>query len=168
MVATMSKHIRETPLLTETEAKIALRRTVPEWMEMYASVIHQGLIARNADGQAMETWRNEVRPRLKRIAGRFQVAGLVLSEEMEFAGPVVTPQGIIWPKPHDPRIVFFWPDGSDLRFAGPDALSAVGFFVWWSNLQTPILGAKVGEAREVLPGSIDHDHYMRGKNGGES
>lgn len=159
--------------LSEAQLKAAKARTVPEWMEIYLGLIEADLkrIEKANPSQhapVFEEYRNTGRPRLRRIASVFQNAGLVLDERLTFTGcqPVNTPQGpnVIFDNPTSPWVEFAWPDGSKITFRGVDALSAVGFIMWWSNFQLPIIGSgDEGRRRIINPGETEHLDYMKAK-----
>ena len=158
--------------ISDSDARIASARTIREWMEIYVEILELSLreIEKQHpdDDSVYQKYKTESRPRLKRILRDFEVAGLNLMDEIEFEGVHVVPGQAhpIWEDSGRPYIAFYWPDGQALQFVGDDAISAVGFFIFWQAHQDPVLGAKVegsGESRIINPGEADHKAYFKAK-----
>lgn len=158
-------------LMGEARRKAALARDVADWMEIYTEIVRHQLEQMaaanlNDEGLLFEKWKSETRPRLRRVGKRFQEAGLVLDSRMQVEGVEVGRGGglPIFLEPHKPWVRFFWPTGESLKFTGEDAVSAFGFFLWWSNFQVPILGPEnVGQTKTYLPGDPEYDAYFAAK-----
>lgn len=157
------------PILPEDKLQQARTKAIQYWMDLYLQILEQELKRQEASGLdkaklIFHQYRTETRPRLLKIARRFQDAGLDLAEEMEFEGPRPHPQGrdVVWPNPRHPKVTFYWPDGHDLVFTGREALSAMGFFLFWQNYQTALL-PRQQESRIIMPGDKEHRDYFQAK-----
>lgn len=161
--------IKSGALLPEDQVKIATARSVAEWMEIYIEVLVRTLEGPDFEGVELkgvlaERFRGETLPRLRRIVRDFQVAGLSINEEIEVEGIHLIPgQKPIWENPNRPEVKFIWPDGSELKFQGASAISAVGFFEFWAKHQIPVIGLKSGKRRIIAPGSQEEQDYFAAK-----
>lgn len=159
--------------ISDKDIKIASARSVREWMDIYIEILIASLqeIEKQHPGDSgiYEKFRTESRPRLRRLVRDFETAGLSLTDEIEFEGCHIVPgqPHPIWENSNRPCISFIWPDGQTLQFVGADAISAVGFMIFWMAHQDAVLGAKqdqpTGESRLILPGEADHKAYFDAK-----
>jgi len=161
----MSDHI-----IGGIERKAALARTTRDWMDIYIQVVENVL----KDTEATEEARRQLherflvsRSRLRKIGKAFHKAGLTLDERMEIEG-VAPPSGPgqqpVWDTPRRPRVAFIWPDGSQISFINEEALSAFGFFLWWSNFQSRLVADTATPKRRIIqPGDPEHRSYMHHK-----
>jgi hypothetical protein len=155
------------PLIPEEKMKIAVAKTVRDWMQIYIETI-----ARSMESEAMqdqlhgvvfEQFKNETRPRLNRILAEFEAAGLDLHDDIEVQGVEIKNYQMQWFAPKAPWVIFFWPDGRKLKFQGLDAASAVGFFWFWQTHQIPFAPPQGGQRRIIVPGSAEEQAYFRAK-----
>ena len=157
-------------LLPEERLKVAAARTISEWMEIYIEVIARTLEAKafnqeGLKGVVKERFMGETIPRLKRIVRDFEVAGVTLHDEIDVSGIHLVPgYPPLWDDPNRPEVIFYWPDGQELKFQGKEALSAVGFFEFWQKHLIPIRGVKGGQRRIIQPGSAEEKEYFDAKN----
>lgn len=160
---------RTGPLLPEEEIKVACARTVAEWMDIYREILVERLKMLIKDQPSIEgiTWENyrhHTVLRLRRIVRDFMAAGLDLRDDIEVSGIHLVPgHPPLWEDPNNPVVTFYWPDGQTLTFQGESALSAVGFFEFWSKNQTVIKGPKEGQSRIIKPGEAEHRSYFDAK-----
>lgn len=154
-------------LLPEEQLRVAAARTVADWMNIYIEVVLRTLekiTGEEIQGQLYEKFRGETIPRLRRIVRDFEAAGLTIYDEIEVEGIHLIPgHRPLWEDPSRPEAKFIWPDGSELRFQGESAISAVGFFEFWAKHQIPITGVKGGQRRIITPGSTEEQSYFTAK-----
>lgn len=155
-------------ILPEDKLHVAERRSVQEWMDLFLAILEDKLKEGEAEGQDVSKliytkYQSETVPRCKRIAQRFQDAGLVLSEDIDFVGPVPNTDGTwTWPNPSQPYIQFIWPDNSTLSFIGEEALTAFNFFAFWQQYQA-FCKPNDEQSRIIKPGSPEYNNYMINK-----
>jgi len=154
-------------LLPEEQIKIAAAKSVEEWMEVYIEVIVRvmsQMTEESLSGVIYERFRSETVPRLRRIVRDFRTAGLTIHDEIEVEGIHLIPgQRPLWEDTQRPEVKFIWPDGSELKFQGESAISAVGFFEFWAKHQIPLTGVKAGKRRIITPGSEEERDYFEAK-----
>ena len=159
-----------------------LARTPADWFEIFQEVTEHGvksvLESAGEGDQVLERlrpWRADA----KVVKREFQAHGMMLSDEIECEGPVVTPDvhgflsQVAWPR--GLWVTFHWPDRSKLAFRGTKAIMALGFIMWWSNFHAQFVAlrdatspkeqqrAKAPKRRMVEPGSPEWNAYFAAK-----
>ncbi len=155
----------------------AQARTPSEWFDIYTETVEfmvKTTMEAHGDGAlALERLR-ERRHHAKTVRSELESHGMPLSEEVQIEGPIVShdergiPSQISWPAGE--WIKLYWPDGSKLQFAGPKALIALGFVMWWESYHTMFKqltdpSSVKPKSRLIEQYSPEWHRYMDGKNG---